>query len=220
MLSAAMDTVNTASTVMTNTPVSNDAEVEDAGRSRSQPQVRTEAGQKTTNPDGSQKDSLELSREAQEIRDLQLRDKEVRAHEAAHAATGGQYAGSPSYSFEKGPDGKTYATEGEVRIDISPVSGDPEATLQKANQVRAAALAPAEPSSQDMKVAQKAQLMAARARQELSSSQTDSEDAELTEAAAENSDPDRSSSVENRDSSAYSAYAGDISGFISLNIYT
>jgi hypothetical protein len=45
---------------------------------------------------------------------------------------------------------------GEVAIDISPVSGDPAATLAKAEQVRRAALAPAEPSAQDRSVAAQA----------------------------------------------------------------
>ena len=119
-------------------------------------------------PGQSQKDSFELSQEAEKIRMLQLRDREVRAHEAAHAAAGGTYAGSPEYTLERGPDGRTYATGGEVSIDISPIPGDPQATLQKAQQVRAAALAPAQPSGQDIKVAQKAQAMATDARIEIS----------------------------------------------------
>ncbi len=129
--------------------------------------VRTEPGQKKTGPDGQPRDRVELSREAEEIRQLQVRDREVRAHEAAHAAVGGAYASSPSYDFERGPDGQTYAVGGEVSINVSPIAGDPEATIQKAQQVRAAALAPAEPSAQDMRVAQKAQAMAAKARAEL-----------------------------------------------------
>ena len=130
--------------------------------------VRTVPGQEEVGPDGRKRDSFELSQEAEEIRKLQARDREVRAHEAAHAAAGGTFAGSPSYSFERGPDGQSYATGGEVSIDVSPVSGDPQATLQKAQQIRAAALAPAEPSAQDMKVAQRAQSMAAKARADLS----------------------------------------------------
>ncbi len=118
--------------------------------------------------DGRKKDSVELSRDAEEIRKLQIRDREVRAHEAAHASAGGAYAGAPSYTTKRGPDGKTYVTDGEVSIDVSPIKGDPEATLQKAEQVRAAALAPSQPSAQDMKVAQKAQAMAAKARMEIS----------------------------------------------------
>lgn len=116
-------------------------------------------------------DKVELSREAQEIRELQMRDREVRAHEAAHAAAGGSYAGSPSYTYERGADGRTYAVGGSVSIDMAPIQGDPQATLQKAQQVRAAALAPAQPSAQDLKVAQKAQAMAAAARNEMSQEQ-------------------------------------------------
>ncbi len=130
--------------------------------------VRTAPGQKEVGPDGRKRDSFELSQEAEEIRKLQERDREVRAHEAAHAAAGGAFAGSPSYTFERGPDGQSYATGGEVNIDVSPVAGDPQATLNKAQQIRAAALAPAEPSAQDMKIAQRAQTMAAKARMELS----------------------------------------------------
>ena len=88
-----------------------------------------------------------------QIRELKSRDSEVRTHEQAHAAVGGQYAGSPSYTYEKGPDGRNYAVGGEVQIDTSPVAGDPQATVEKMQQVRAAALAPAQPSGQDRKVA-------------------------------------------------------------------
>ncbi|MBD1399463.1 putative metalloprotease CJM1_0395 family protein [Pelovirga terrestris] len=116
-------------------------------------------------------DRLELSREAIEIRELQLRDQEVRAHEAAHAAAGGSYAGAPSYDYQRGPDGRTYAVGGSVSIDLSPIPGDPQATLQKAQQVRAAALAPAQPSAQDMKVAQQAQALATQARSDMSQEQ-------------------------------------------------
>ena len=56
---------------------------------------------------------------------------------------------------------------GEVRIDTSPVEGDPEATLLKAQQIRRAALAPATPSAQDRSVAAKASSLESQARQEL-----------------------------------------------------
>lgn len=143
--------------------------------------------------DGSAKDKFKLSREAQEIRQLQQRDREVRAHEAAHAAAGGAYAGSPRYTYEKGPDGRRYATGGEVSIDISPVRGNPEATLQKAQQVRAAALAPAQPSAQDMKVAQKAQVQAMKARLEISESENEprSMDGRQAASAQATTDPSR-----------------------------
>ncbi len=100
------------------------------------------------------------------VRELQLRDAEVRRHEQAHAAAGGAYAGSPRYDYERGPDGKQYATSGSVQIDVAPVQGDPEATISKMMQVKRAALAPAQPSSQDRAVAARAQAQLAQAQRE------------------------------------------------------
>ena len=99
----------------------------------------------------------EFSEEEQtQIRDLKARDTEVRRHEEAHARVGGQYAGQPTYTYQTGPDGKRYAIGGEVSIDVSPVPDDPQATIAKMDVVIAAALAPAEPSGQDRKVASQA----------------------------------------------------------------
>lgn len=99
----------------------------------------------------------ELSEEEQtQVEKLKERDAEVRAHEAAHAATGGAFAGGASYEYQVGPDGKRYAIGGEVKIDASPIDGDPAATIDKLRTVQAAALAPAEPSGQDKKVAAQA----------------------------------------------------------------
>lgn len=105
--------------------------------------------------------------EQQEIRELAATDREVRAHEQAHAAIGGKYAGSPVYEFVRGPDGISYAVGGEVRINTSPVPGNPEATIAKAQQIRRAASAPAEPSEQDRRVAADAAQMEAQANIEL-----------------------------------------------------
>ncbi|WP_050772333.1 putative metalloprotease CJM1_0395 family protein [Sagittula stellata] len=91
--------------------------------------------------------------ERKAVSELRARDREVRAHEQAHATVGGQFAGAPSYTYQTGPDGNRYAIGGEVPIDISPVEGDPEATIDKMDQVKAAALAPAEPSAADRQVA-------------------------------------------------------------------
>ncbi len=110
----------------------------------------------------------ELTEEERKIvAEMKARDAEVRRHEEAHARTGGQYAGAPSYQYDQGPDGKKYAVSGEVPIDVSPVAGDPAATIRKMETVKRAALAPAEPSSQDRAVAAKAdqEKMQARAEQ-------------------------------------------------------
>ncbi len=106
-------------------------------------------------------------KEQQEVQQLKSTDREVRAHEAAHAAVGGQYAGSPTYTFKRGPDGQRYAVAGEVPIDTSVVAGDPQATIEKMQQVQRAALAPADPSPQDLRVAAQAAAKANQARAEL-----------------------------------------------------
>lgn len=104
--------------------------------------------------------------EKREVARLKARDREVRAHENAHKAAAGPHAqGAPKYSYTTGPDGKQYATGGSVAIDTSEVPNDPEKTLAKMEQVRAAALAPAEPSAQDARVAAEAAQKAAKARQ-------------------------------------------------------
>jgi hypothetical protein len=95
----------------------------------------------------------QIQADEQIISQLKQRDKEVRTHELAHTTTGGAATGAPSYTFEMGPDGKKYAVGGEVSVDLSSVSGDPQATIVKMQKVHAAALAPASPSSQDIRVA-------------------------------------------------------------------
>lgn len=102
-------------------------------------------------------DANGLTEEEQEtVEDLKARDAEVRRHEQAHKAAGGQYAGSISYTYQAGPDGRRYAVGGEVPIETSPVAGDPDATIRKLQQVRNAALAPAEPSAADQAIAARA----------------------------------------------------------------
>ena len=105
--------------------------------------------------------------ELREIQKLAKRDREVRAHEQAHASVGGAFAGSPSYQFQSGPNGVSYAVGGHVSIDVSAVSGDPSATLAKMITVQRAALAPQSPSPQDRTVAARASQKAAQARVEL-----------------------------------------------------
>ena len=87
-------------------------------------------------------------------------------------ATGGGFAGAASYKKVKGPDGKEYAVAGEVPIRI--IKGKtPEETIKNMQQVKAAALAPADPSPQDLKVAQTAEMIAAKAKEELKSEKND-----------------------------------------------
>ena len=101
------------------------------------------------------------------LQELQQRDRDVRAHEQAHiSASGGLASGGARFSFQQGSDGKQYAIGGEVSIDTSP-GRTPQETINKARQIRAAALAPADPSPQDRSVAAEAGEMEAQARAEL-----------------------------------------------------
>jgi hypothetical protein len=116
-------------------------------------------------------DKLYSEEELALIAELKRRDREVRAHEQAHQAAAGPYASAPTFTYQKGPDGKNYAVGGEVQIDTSPVPGDPEATKRKADQIRAAATAPASPSAQDRAVAADAAAMAIKAQMEIAAQQ-------------------------------------------------
>ncbi len=106
-------------------------------------------------------------RDRAELTKLKQRDKEVRTHEQAHRAAGGSHAGAISLQFTQGSDGKRYAVEGSVPIDLSPVEGDPVATIRKMQQVQRAALAPADPSGADRRIAAQARRAEQQARVEL-----------------------------------------------------
>lgn len=121
----------------------------------------TSTGQRTA--------SRSMTKEQQvEVQKMRARDMEVRAHEQAHVSVGGNLVKKgASYEYRMGPDGKRYAVSGEVQIDTSEVKDDPQATVLKAQHIRRAALAPADPSAQDHKVAADAAAMAMSAQQEL-----------------------------------------------------
>ncbi|MAM89233.1 MAG: catalase [unclassified Hahellaceae] len=146
------------------------------------------AGQEEGAPDKAGLEARLDETELRLIQDLASRDREVRTHEQAHASVGGAYAGAPSYTYTRGPDGKQYATGGEVSIDTGAIEGDPQATLDKMQQVIRAALAPAEPSPQDRKVAAAASQTINAARAELAAMEKAAAEAqapEKTEAGSE-----------------------------------
>lgn len=105
--------------------------------------------------------------EAAQVRELAATSRKVQAHEAAHAAVGGTLAGSKSFSYVTGPDGIRYAVAGEVGIEFGQSADNPELTMRNALQLRAAALAPADPSPQDLHVAAQASQIVQKAQQGL-----------------------------------------------------
>jgi hypothetical protein len=154
--------------------------------------------------------------ELQQIKELEARDREVRVHEQAHQSVGGQYTGAASYTYQRGPDGVNYAIGGEVSINAGPVQGDPKATIEKADVVRRAALAPAEPSVQDRLVAAEASRMKLEAQAELAAIEAEERQEELNEdnddegsseaaASSENNTNQTESSVSPNDTSSESS---------------
>lgn len=113
----------------------------------------------------SNEDPIAEIKEKVEVDRLEATEREVIAHELAHSAVGGRFAGAPSYTYTTGPDGKRYISGGEVSISM-PSGKTPEETVQNMRQVRAAALAPANPSSQDLSIAARASAIETKAASE------------------------------------------------------
>ncbi len=104
--------------------------------------------------------------------ELRQIDGAVRAHEHTHLALAGPYAQSAaSYVTIRGPDGRSYAVGGSVKVDLQPVRGDPEATIRKARAIIRAAFGPHTPSGADMRVAAEAYRMERMAHQEMEEEQ-------------------------------------------------
>jgi len=169
----------------------------------------------------SEQEELKLEQEQQQIKELKARDTEVRTHEQAHAAVGGQYAGSPSYEYQRGPDGTNYAVGGEVPIDVGVINGDPQATIDKMQTVRSAALAPAEPSGADRAIAADATQKMAAAQAELASADDEdsSEDKSRVSASFSNSESSEVKTAKSEEQSRdieVEARAGRIASFYQL----
>lgn len=116
------------------------------------------ARQRSSKPDARVLTQRERNLEDQ----LAQRDREVHEHEQAHQFTAGSYAGTPEYWYVFGPSGQRYAIAGHVPIDLSPVRGDVEATIQKLQRLRRAAMAPRDPSARDREVAARIDSMVRR----------------------------------------------------------
>lgn len=109
-------------------------------------------------------DPNELSLEERAlVNKLSAIDAKVKAHEMAHVSAGGGLTGGASFTYTRGPDNKMYAIAGEVSISLQK-GNTPEETIANARQVRAAAMAPSDPSPQDYKVAANAMKMELEAR--------------------------------------------------------
>ena len=123
--------------------------------------VASETGAAASSPKGLSADDI------RQLDALKARDREVRAHEQAHlAASGGLAVSGAKFNFQRGPDGVNYAIGGEVSINTSP-GRTPEESIRRAQTIRSAAMAPADPSAQDRAVAAQASRMEIEAKAEL-----------------------------------------------------
>jgi hypothetical protein len=141
-------------------------------------------------------ETAQLQNMQQEIKAMSARDREVRAHEQAHRVVGGQHAGPVMLNLERGPDGVHYAVSGEVAINVSAIANDPQASIQKLMQVRRAALAPAEPSAQDLQVAAAASHKMLEAQAQLLAQQSAMQQAERVKKADNESQVDVSNDIQ------------------------
>lgn len=148
---------------------------QEANKQNSDGSGQSKPGQTSSSRD--QQSSADELANTQIIRSLENRDKAVRNHESAHAAVGGSFTGAPSYSYEIGPNGKKYAVGGEVSVDLTPIAGEPTETIAKMSKVQAAALAPANPSAQDIRVAASAASIMLEAQAELTNISADNVEA-------------------------------------------
>lgn len=165
-------------------------------------------GSKSGRKDGATTDGSGLTGdERREVKELERRDAEVRAHEQAHlAAAGGLAEGGPKFSFASGPDGKRYATGGEVGIAMR-TGSTPEETIRNAQRVQAAAMAPGDPSPTDQQTAAAAARMAQQTRQELSAKSVAGTDGAKGSATA---DPAQASSTRASGSSPHASTGGRV----------
>lgn len=133
-----------------NTLVKNGNKAEKSKKSLETSDSKTEKTEKNGNSEKSTQGISDEDKSA--ISRLKMIENEVIAHEQAHKSAGGSIAGAASYSYSIGPDGKRYITGGEVSLR-TPATDDKEQKVNLLNRVKQAALAPAQPSSQDIRVA-------------------------------------------------------------------
>ena len=143
------------------------------------------------------------------VEEMKARHDEVVRHEQAHAQVGGEHAGNPTYDYQQGPDGRRYAVSGQVKIDTSP-EDEPEATIDKMEVVKRAALAPAEPSPQDRKVAQTADRIRNQAQAELIAQRAE----ERRERLEGPQDSDRAAEADRQRAEASDAVQNAIAGLV------
>lgn len=123
---------------------------------------------------------LERPEVKKEIEKLKQTENEVITHENAHKAAGAGVTGAVTYTHTTGPDDQRYINGGEVAIQMPAATDDPDETIALLEKVRQAALAPAEPSPQDLRVAASASAQIQQVRADKLGEQVEQEQADET----------------------------------------
>ena len=119
--------------------------------------------------------SFAKEKSVQQSKALKHREQAVKQHEAAHLLAGSGVTSGLSYTYQQASDGSSYAIGGEVTLNMQE-GATPEETIQKAQKMRAAALAPSSPSAQDQDLAMMAMKMEAAAREERAEKQKEAQE--------------------------------------------
>jgi len=146
------------------------AEAPARAEARTEPRV---GSQDEYRPRRSDADGESLAARARELQRLRTTDREVRREARQHETLAGRLAAAGAkFDYEVGPDGRRYATEGDVRIRLSQ-GRTPEETLDIAEQAYRAATAPSTPSVRDRSLAEQAVRMMSIAKQRAAESRAD-----------------------------------------------
>lgn len=89
------------------------------------------------------------------INSLASIERTVINHELAHMSPGSPHKSTANYEYIKGPDGSSFIVSGGVSIDME-ASGSSDKVIEKMQDIKKAALSPANPSFQDFVIAGKA----------------------------------------------------------------
>lgn len=150
-----------------------------------------------------------------EVKNLQLTEKEVIAHEQAHKSVGRDLVGPASYTYTDSPDNRRYIDGGEVPIN-SKEGSTLEETLNILERVKVAALAPADPSPQDLRVATSATAQIQQKRGEITQERyeeltTDEQEEPFADVDLTVNVPERFlNNFESRDARQESLFGGDL----------
>lgn len=101
-----------------------------------------------------------------ERKQLELSQTQIQRHIESHRAVTTQHSSPPNYQYQS-LDGALYIVSGDVVFDTSAESNNPQATLEKAQLIRMASMAPIDPSLQDRNASQQAMMMVTQAKGEI-----------------------------------------------------